>query len=100
MSIVRDDKNWLLVFENSARRGFLALASNRKAVIVPREDESLTKLVYVVRWLIHQLGYFQFGVPYANTMVFCTAHSYWFRYETFFAVFWSFWTRVACFPHH
>jgi hypothetical protein len=41
-SIVKDSENWLLVFRNTARRGFLDLGSNRKTILGPREGKSWT----------------------------------------------------------
>jgi hypothetical protein len=38
ISIVKDNKYWLLIFQNSARRGFLALGFNRKIILGPREE--------------------------------------------------------------
>jgi hypothetical protein len=47
ISTVKDKVNWLLVFKNSARRGFLALRSNGKTILGPREEKSWTTLTYV-----------------------------------------------------
>jgi hypothetical protein len=33
VAIVKDNENWLLVFKNNARRGFLAHGSNGKATL-------------------------------------------------------------------
>jgi hypothetical protein len=37
--IVTDNENWLLVYKNNARRGFLALGSNGKIILDPREEK-------------------------------------------------------------
>jgi hypothetical protein len=39
MCIVKSNGNWLLVFKNSARRGFLALVYNGKIILGPREEK-------------------------------------------------------------
>jgi hypothetical protein len=45
INIVKDDENWLLVLKNSARRGFLALGSNGKTILFPREEKNWTTLL-------------------------------------------------------
>jgi hypothetical protein len=35
----KDNENWLLVFKKSAKRGFLALGSNGKTILGPREEK-------------------------------------------------------------
>jgi hypothetical protein len=39
ISIFRHNEHWLLVFKTSARRDFLALGSNRKTLLGPREEK-------------------------------------------------------------
>jgi hypothetical protein len=46
ISIVKNNANWLLVFKNSARRGFLALESSRKTILGPWEEKGCTTLAY------------------------------------------------------
>jgi hypothetical protein len=41
----KDNAKLVLVFKYSARRGFLALGSNRKTIFGPREEESWTTLI-------------------------------------------------------
>jgi hypothetical protein len=43
--IAEDNENWLLIFKNSARRGFLASGSNGKTILGPREEKSWTTLL-------------------------------------------------------
>jgi hypothetical protein len=41
ISIVKDNENWLLVLKNTARRGFLAIGSNRKTILRLREEKNV-----------------------------------------------------------
>jgi hypothetical protein len=42
--IVRDKEKWGLVFKISARKGFLALMSNGRTILGPREETYWTTL--------------------------------------------------------
>jgi hypothetical protein len=44
-TVVQDNEKWLLVFKNSARRGFLALGSNVRIILGPREEKRVINLV-------------------------------------------------------
>jgi hypothetical protein len=43
--MVKDYDSWILVFKNSAGRGFLALGSIGKTILGPREERSWTTLL-------------------------------------------------------
>jgi hypothetical protein len=45
ISIVKDNKDWLLDFKNSARRGILAFGSNGKTILGPRDEKVWTSLI-------------------------------------------------------
>jgi hypothetical protein len=51
---VKDSDNWLLVFIDSARRGFLALESNRKTILGPKEKKSWTTLAFPYGWSVYR----------------------------------------------
>jgi hypothetical protein len=57
------DKNSLLVFKNSARRSFLALGSNGKTILGPREEKRWTTLIRPVNILAHP-----FNTEYGGSM--------------------------------
>jgi hypothetical protein len=38
ISTVKDNLNWILVFENSAKNGSVALGLNRKTILDPRKS--------------------------------------------------------------
>jgi hypothetical protein len=44
ISIVKDNENWLLVFKDSARRGFLALGANEKIFLARGKKKRWTAL--------------------------------------------------------
>jgi hypothetical protein len=42
--IIKDEENWLTVLKSSARRGFMILGSNGKAIFDPGEEKCLPTL--------------------------------------------------------
>jgi hypothetical protein len=49
ISIVKDNEKWLYALKYSARMGLLALGSNRKTILGPREEKSWTTLPLMIR---------------------------------------------------
>jgi hypothetical protein len=48
ISTVKDNENWLLVFKNSVREGFLAIGANGKTIFGPREGKSWNTLSHKI----------------------------------------------------